>query len=70
MFGNRCIHSPDSLMDFSEAVDYCQRQDGAKILHLGSYEVFNAFKGYNIPGMYNHFDIRMIRRRITKIHIF
>ena len=53
----RCVHSSDSLMDFDEAVDFCQQQDGAKILELGSYEAFNAFTGYEIPSQYNLFTI-------------
>ena len=57
--GNLCVHFPDSLMDFGEAVDYCQQQAGAKILQLDSYETFNAFKGYNIPGTYDFFDIKI-----------
>ena len=57
--GNQCVHSPDSLMDFGEAVDYCQQQAGAKILRLDTDEAFNSFKGYNIPGTYNVFDIKI-----------
>ena len=47
---NQCVHSSDTLMDFDEAVNYCQQQDGAQILELGTYDAFNAFKGYEIPG--------------------
>ena len=57
--GNLCVHSPDSLMDFGDSVDYCQQQSGAKILQLDSYEAFNAFNGYTIPGTYNFFDIEI-----------
>ena len=46
---SRCVHASDSLLDFDEAVDYCQQQDGAKILELGSYEAFDMFRGYEIP---------------------
>ena len=53
---NRCVHSPNTLMDFDDAVDYCHKHDGAKILHLESYEAFNAFKGYNIPSLYSSFS--------------
>ena len=49
---NQCVHSSDTLMDFDEAVNYCQQQDGAQILELGTYDAFNAFKGYEIPGQY------------------
>lgn len=50
--GNLCVQSSDSLMDFDEAVNFCQQQEGGKILQLGSDEAFNAFKGYNIPSKY------------------
>ena len=49
---NQCVHSSDTLMDFDETVNYCQQQDGAQMLQLGTYDAFSAFKGYEIPGQY------------------
>ena len=50
---NQCVHSSDTLMDFDEAMDYCQQQDGAQMLQLGTYDAFSAFKGYEIPSQYS-----------------
>ena len=48
---NVCVHYRDDLMTFGEANDYCQQQDGANILQLGTNEELAAFKGFDIPGM-------------------
>ena len=47
---NRCVHSSNALMDFSEAVEYCQHQDGAQLIQFGTYEAFDAFKEYRFSG--------------------